>query len=102
MTVPHTHSCITGASIPIGQWHEAEPLLESWKSLLQSLPGHIHTEVLLRELENRDVRCLIRVTWEYAEQLEEFMQSRWAPESLLGSMSPGPYDLHTERMEQYM
>ncbi len=102
MTVPHTHSSVTGVSIRLSNWHQAEPLLQSWKSRLQALPGYIHSEVLLRRLENGDIRCMIRVTWEYREQLDVFMSCRWATEAVLRALEPKPYDLHTEILEQYM
>lgn len=102
MTLAHTHSSVTHASIPLDIWHEAQPLLETWKALLQSLPGYIHSEVLLRRLENADVHCLIRVTWEYREQRDAFMNCRWAPETVLETLKPPPYDVQTEILEQFM
>ncbi len=102
MTYTHTHSSITRASVPLDEWHQAQPLLETWRSLLQSLPGYIHSEVLLRRLENEDIRCVIRVTWEYREQLNAFVSCRWATETVLATLDPAPYDVQTEIFEQFM
>jgi len=93
---------MTTASIRLSTWHQAEPLLESWKSLLQSLPGYTHGGVLLRPLENGDVRCMISVTWEFREQLEEFLACRWATEAVINTLNPKPYDVQTEILEDVL
>lgn len=102
MTVPHTHSCFTMASFPQENWHEAEPLLETWKSLLQALPGFLECGVWMRRLDNGDMRCVIQVGWEYREQLEEFLASRWAPEYLADELDPPPYDMVSDHFEQHI
>ncbi len=102
MSVVHTHSTLTSASFHQANWHEAEPLLETWKALLQSLPGYITSETWIRRLENGDVRCTIRVTWEYREQLEEFLDSQWSTDKLIATLAPPPYDIRSEHMEQHM
>ena len=102
MAVTHSHSCITIASFPESNWHESEPLLETWKSVLQSVPGYLGSQVWLRRLDNGDVRCVIRITWEYREQLEVFLASRWAPEHLFATLDPAPYDVVAEHFEQHI
>ncbi len=102
MTFTHSHSCVTQISVPLGDWHVAEPLLETWKTLLSTLPGFVHSEVLGRRLDNGDIRCLIQVTWEYREQLEEFLRCQWAPEVIIGSLHAAVYDFSSDSFEQYM
>lgn len=102
MSAVHTHSSFTMASFHASNWHDAEPLLETWKSLLQSLPGYIVCDMWIRRLDNGDVRCVIRVTWEYREQLEEFLASQWAPETIIRTLEPQPYDIQAEHLEQHM
>ncbi len=102
MTFPHSHSRVTSVSVRLDDWHRAEPLLETWKTLLTTLPGFVHSEVLARRLDDGDVRCLIRVTWEYREQLEEFTRCQWATERVLGSLDSSAYDISSDSFEQYM
>ncbi|MBD1549607.1 hypothetical protein [Roseibium aggregatum] len=102
MSVSHTHSCFTTASFQEANWHNVEPLLESWKSLLQGLPGYIGSDFWIRRLENGDVRCILRVGFEHREQLEEFLESRWAPEHVIASLEPQPYDVAIDHFEQHL
>lgn len=102
MTVPHTFVSVTEASFPADQWSNALPLLESWKSLLQSLPGHLVTEVLATRRENQDIACLIRVSWEYRDQLEEFLASDWQAEVIISKLQPPPYDVASTAWEQLL
>ncbi|MBF9030961.1 hypothetical protein HKCCE3408_11200 [Rhodobacterales bacterium HKCCE3408] len=102
MSVAQTHSCFTFASFHHENWHDAEPLLESWKALLQGLPGFVVCDLWLRRLENRDVHCIIRVAFEHREQLEEFLKSRWAPELIIESLDPQPYDVVIDHFEQHI
>lgn len=102
MSVAHTHASITAASFPLSNWHQSEPLLETWKSLLQALPGYLALHVWTYRLETGDVRCVIEVAWEYREQLEEFLASQWAPETMIATLDPPPYDVTSEHFEQLM
>ena len=102
MSVAHTHSCFTTASFPEAGWHQTEPLLESWKSLLQGLPGYLACEIWIRRLQNGDVHAIIRVSFEHREQLEEFLDSRWAPEQMIESLDLPPYDVSIEHFAQHI
>lgn len=98
----NTYSCLTTASFHKEKWYQAEPLIETWKSLLQALPGYIACEIWVRPLDGGDVRCVIQVTWEYREQLEEFLECQWATEKVIATLDPPPYDVRAENRVQHL
>lgn len=102
MSVANTHSCFTTVTFPETSWDQTEPLLESWKSLLQGLPGYLSCDIWIRRLQNEDVHCIIQVAFEHREQLEEFIDSKWAPEQMIGGLDPSPYDITIEHFAQHI
>lgn len=99
MAVAHTHSCFTAATFPRATWAQAEGLLQSWKSLLQGLPGFTACDLWLRRTGEGDVRCTIHVAFEHEEQLDEFMRCRWAPDAMFETLDPKPYDVVADHLE---
>lgn len=69
---------------------------------MQGLPGFLVCDLWIRRLPNQDVRCIIRVGFEHREQLEEFLKCRWAPECIIGSLDPAPYDVVIDHYEQHL
>lgn len=102
MAVAHTHACFTTASFHHENWHDVEPLIESWKALLQGLPGFVACELWIRRLSNGDVHCIIQVVFEHREQLEGFLNSQWTPQQVISSLDPAPYDIVIDHFEQHI
>lgn len=93
------YSHLVRANIPAQSWDEAWFSLTSWKGYLQSFPGFQHIRIAARKLDNDDVRLHINTTWEYAEQLEEWLTSHWSVERLLTSLSAPAYEIEQETTE---
>lgn len=102
MAYGYSYSSITDAAVPRAHWYKVQPLLESWKSVLQDLPGYMGSDVIARRLENGDVRCRIRVTWQYREQLEAFQASVWATDAVVGASDADLYDVSSEAFEHFV
>jgi antibiotic biosynthesis monooxygenase (ABM) superfamily enzyme len=103
MAYGHSFSEVTTATVRAEHWGRIEPLLQSWRSMLQDLPGYAGSEVMARRLENGDIRCQIRVTWLYPEQLEAFRAGPWASDVVIGlAAAPDPMEIETEAFEHFI
>ncbi|HDZ73241.1 MAG TPA: hypothetical protein ENH55_10795 [Aurantimonas coralicida] len=98
----HSYCYITTATVPRDMWARVQPLLESWKSVLQDLPGFVTSDVMARRTESGDLRMHVRVTWLYREQLEEFLESRWETERLIASTSIELRGIQSEAFENFI
>ncbi len=87
------YSHITLGSVPVEIKDEVWLSFESWIGFLQSFPGLMEIRVSARELENHDIRFLINTRWQYPEQLEEWMNSKWAADKLLMAFRKPAYDV---------
>ena len=76
-------------------------VLQTWKGLLQSFPGHQATRISSRALENGDVRVFTSTVWDYPEELEEWRESPWSAEELLTAIDPPAYDISEETLEDF-
>ncbi len=101
MAYGHSYSYVTTASVPRKGWAIVQPLLEARKSVLQDLPGFVGCDVIARTLENGDLLCQVRVSWLYAEQVEEFAKSVWETEYMINATHTGPYDMRSEMFEHF-
>ncbi len=90
------YSHITLASVPAGVKDEVWLSLESWVGYLQSFPGLMEIHISARELENQDIRFLIDTRWQYPEQMETWMDSKWAADKLLRAFPQPAYDIVSE------
>ncbi len=102
MAYGHSFSHVTTFSVPRDQWPRLQPLLESWKALLQDLPGLAGSDVTAHQAGNGDLRCHIRVSWLYREQLDEFLESEWETGRLISRAQAGLYDVHAEKFEHFI
>ncbi len=94
-----SYSHITVSTIHKETWDEAWFSIMSWKGYLQSFPGFLQVRLAAREMENQDIRFHVVTVWEYVEQLEEWVKSKWSAESLLKSLPQSAYDIVTEAYE---
>ncbi len=87
------YSHITLGSVPADIKDEVWLSFESWIGFLQSFPGLMDVRISARELENGDIRFLVNTRWQYPEQLEEWMNSKWAADKLLMAFRKPAYDV---------
>ena len=102
MAEGHSYSYVTPATLSGDTWARVQPLLESWKPVLQDLPGYAGSDVMARTTGNGALRMHVRVTWLTREQLEEFADCRWETERMIAATGAEPGDMRSETFEHFI
>jgi antibiotic biosynthesis monooxygenase (ABM) superfamily enzyme len=77
-------------------------MLESWKAALQDLPGYLGSDTMARREDKDTLRFHVRVTWNYREQLEEFVDSPWETENIIWAKTDRLFNVHSEIFENFI
>lgn len=102
MAEPHSFCYVTTATVPTDLWARVQPLLASWKSVLQDLPGFVGSDVSARCTDTGEIRMHVQVTWLCREQLEEFRACNWETERLIASADMRLPDMRSEAFENFI
>lgn len=95
----HGYSHVTTATVPAAGWDVAWDTLESWKGLMQSMPGISAVRIEARRLAGGDVRLYTSAIFETLEQLEEWAVSPYTPGTALTGLPVAVPDLRVEAFE---
>lgn len=95
-----SYAHLTSATVPNDSWEEAWFAIEGWKGYLQSFPGMQKVRIAARKHGENAVRLHVSVSFEYAEQLDEWVQGPWTAGKILASLEPPATEISDELLEE--